>query len=153
MSGDCEQRLQFEMGLYKAYFPTDRVYVSTHFWFKTLENGRVQAGISAYAARLLTDLFRIDWKINAGDRLEIEQVLGEVESTKASSELYSPLAATVTAVNAASVDDPSAVSLEPYENWLLEFDAMPAETMTPDEYIRFLADGWEETVKLLKGQV
>jgi len=140
------------MGLYKATFPTDRVYVSTHFWFKTIADGRVQAGISAYAARLLTDLFRIDWKIKVGDKLEIEQVLGEVESTKASSELYSPLAATVLAVNAAAVDDPSAVSLEPYENWLLEFDAPPADTMSPDEYIRFLAEGWEETVKLLKGQ-
>src|ERR1700760_727445 len=103
------------MGLYKAYFPTDRVYVATHFWFKQIEPGRVQAGISAYAAPLLTDLFRVGLGIKARDTLAVEQVLGEVESTKASSELYSPLAAKVLAVNAAAVDEPSAVSLEPYE--------------------------------------
>lgn len=153
MADGCGDRLLFEMGLYKAYFPKDLVYVPTHFWFKPVEGGRYRAGISAYAARLLTDLFRIDWKVKVGDKLELEQVLGEVESTKASSELYSPLAATVTAVNKASVDEPSDVSLEPYENWLLEFDGLPAETMNADQYIAFLAEGWDETVKLLKGQV
>lgn len=152
MAGGCDNRLLFEMGLYKAYFPTDLVYVSTHFWFKPVD-GKYRAGISAYAGRLLTDLFRIDWKVKVGDKLEIEQVLGEVESTKASSELYSPLAAMVTAINSAAVNEPSDVSLEPYDTWLLEFDALPCETMSADEYIAFLAEGWDETVKMLKGQV
>ena len=81
MAGGCEERLLFEMGLYKAYFPTDLVYVSTHFWFKPVD-GKYRAGISAYAGRLLTDLFRIDWKVKVGDKLALEMPDGSIQVKK-----------------------------------------------------------------------
>lgn len=146
-------RLIFEMGLYKASFPVDLEYSESHFWFKTLENGRTRCGLSAYAARLLTDLFRIDWKVYTGEKIQCEQVLGEVESTKASSELYSPITGALTDINTAAVNDPSLLTIDPYEHWLLEFDARPEKPMPAEAYVAFLAAGWDETVKMLKGQV
>ena len=79
--------------------------------------------------------------------------MGEVESTKASSELYAPITGVLTDINKAVVDDPSLLSIDPYEHWLLEFDAKPANAMDAKAYVAFLAAGWDETVKMLKGQV
>ncbi len=145
--------LIFEMGLYKALIPADLLYSETHFWFQIDDAGRTRCGLSSYAARLLTDLFRLDWSVKAGDALVAEQVLGEVESTKAVSELYAPISGTLQAINQAAVDDPSMLGVDPYQTWLFEFEGRPESAMTAQEYHAFLAAGWEETVKLLKGQV
>src|SRR4051812_46068017 len=141
------------MGLYKASIPTDLTYSEIHFWFQPREGGRTRIGLSAYAARLLTDLFRIEWKIYCGEQVQAEQLLGEVESTKASSELYAPMSGKLADINQAALDDPSLVSLDPYEHWLIEFEGKPDRALNPQEYIEFLAAGWDETVKMLKGQV
>ncbi|HYG73564.1 MAG TPA: glycine cleavage system protein H [Planctomycetota bacterium] len=152
MQSDCD-RFIFEMGLYKASIPKGLLYSEIHFWFQPSGPSRTRIGLTSYAARLLTDLFRIDWKVYAGEQVQAEQCLGEVESTKAASELYSPMSGKLVDINAAAVNDPSIVSLQPYENWLLEFEGVPERVMQPQEYIDFLAAGWEETVKMLKGQV
>jgi glycine cleavage system H protein len=148
----CE-RLIFEMGLYKASFPPDLAYSEIHFWFEPRAGNRTRIGLTAYAARLLTDLFRIEWKVYSGENVQAEQLLGEVESTKASSELYAPMSGKLCDINQAVLDDPSLVGLDPYEHWLLEFEGSPDRSLTPQEYLAFLAAGWEETVKMLKGQV
>lgn len=153
MSEQSCDNIMFEMGLYKAYFPKDLLYSEIHFWFKAHETGRTRVGLTAYAARLLNDLFRIEWKVYVGETILLEQMLGEVESAKAASELYTPMAGKLADINTAVLDDPSLVSLEPYAHWLLEFEGEPQNPMTPDAYSAFLAAGWEETVKMLKGQV
>ncbi len=144
--------LIFEMGLYKASIPSDLLYSEIHFWYRVGDNGRTQCGLTAYAARLLTDLFRLDWVVKEGDAIECEQVLGEAESTKAVSELYAPMSGALVAINQAAVDDPSMLGVAPYTTWLFEFDGRPTTAMSAQEYVDFLALGWDETVKLLKGQ-
>src|SRR2546430_554304 len=114
--------LIFEMGLYKAVIPADLLYSEIHFWFSLGENGRTQCGLTSYAAGLLTDLFRLDWSVKEGDAIEAEQVLGEVESTKAVSELYAPMSRKLIAINAQAVDDPSMLGVDPYVTWLFEFE-------------------------------
>ena len=128
-------------------------YSEIHFWFQPREKGRTRIGLSAYAARLLTDLFRIEWKVYYGENVQAEQLLGEVESTKASSELYAPMSGKLAEINQAVLDDPSLVGLDPYEHWLLEFEGAPDRQLSPQEYMDYLAAGWDETVKMLKGQV
>jgi glycine cleavage system H protein len=146
------ERLVFEMGLYKATFPKDLMYSDIHFWFKPSGDNRTRIGLTAFAARLLADLFRIDWKVYVGENIQPEQVLGEVESTKAASELYAPMSGKLSDVNSAVVDDPSLVSLDPYDAWLLEFEGVPQHALDPQGYVAFIADGWDETVKIMKGQ-
>ena len=145
--------LIFEMGLYKALIPQDRLYSETHFWFQVQEDGRTRCGLTAYAARLLTDLFRLDWIVKTGDMVELDQVLGEVESTKAVSELYSPIGGELIAVNSAAVIDPSMLGVAPYDTWLFEFNGLPESALTAPDYVTFLAAGWDDTVRMLKGQV
>ncbi len=145
--------LIFEMGLYKAVIPADLLYSEIHFWFRIGDNNRTQVGLTSYAGRLLTDLFRLDWAVKSGDAIQSEQVLGEVESTKAVSELYAPMSGALLAINQAAVDDPSMLGVDPYSTWLFEFEGRPGVAMSAQEYVAFLASGWEETVKLLKGQV
>ena len=146
------ERLVFEMGLYKATFPTDLTYSEIHFWFQPREGNRTRIGLTAYAARLLTDLFRIEWKVYVGENIQGEQLLGEVESTKAASELYAPMTGKLLDINSAAVDDPSLLTVDCYDAWLLEFEGKPDRPLDATAYVAFLASGWEETVKMLKGQ-
>ena len=142
----------FEMGLYKAELPQRLRYSEIHFWFE-IEKGQTRCGLSSYAVRLLGDVFRLEWSVRPGDAVEIFAPLGEIESTKASAELYAPLPGTLGAINQDLVDDPSRIALDPYASWLLEFEAEPREAMSAREYRQFLARGWEEIQKLLKGQI
>ncbi|HYF52154.1 MAG TPA: biotin/lipoyl-containing protein [Planctomycetota bacterium] len=144
--------LIFEMGLYKATFPRRLKYSPMHFWFRT-ENNLTRIGLSSYANRLLSDLFRVDWKVKPAEHIDAEQPIGEVESTKATSELYAPMSGRLSNVNVQVVQEPSVVSVDPYSAWLLEFEGSPQSAMTAEEYVAYLGEGWEETVKLLKGQM
>jgi glycine cleavage system H protein len=148
-----DHSLIFEMGLYKAAIPLRLRYSPIHFWFDTTVPGKTRCGLTSYANRLLSDLFRIEWNVCPADNIQDEQLLGEVESTKASSELYAPMAGKLIGINAAAVNDPSLLSIDPYAAWLLEFEGAPPMSMSAQEYVAFLSEGWDETVKLLKGQL
>ena len=153
-----EEAICFEMGLHRAPLPGHLRYCDIHFWFEPLPadaNGpaRTRVGLTSYAARLLSDVFRLEWTVKAGETLHEAQALGEIESTKASSELYSPMAGKLLAINEAMAKDPDPLSLDPYAAWLLEFEGHPQASMDVSEYKKFLEDGWDETQKLLKGQM
>ncbi len=64
-------------------------------------------------------------------------MIGEIESTKSVSELFSPVSGTVTEVNQAAVDDPSVVNSDPFgAGWLLKVDVTSTgpPVMTAEEY-------------------
>lgn len=146
----------FEMGLYQAALPVRLKYSDIHFWMDTFETAagpRTRLGLTAYAMRLLDDVFRLDWKVVPGQTVDEAEVLGEIESTKASSELYAPMAGKLSAVNKVVLEKPSLLGIEPYDHWLLEFEGQPGACLDAEGYRKFLAEGWEETQKLLKGQV
>ena len=146
----------FEMGLYQAALPVRLRYSDIHFWFDTRTlDGRelTRCGLTSYAARLLADVFRLEWKVYVGQGLADAEHLGEIESTKANSELYSPMAGKLADINSSVVDDPSQIGIGPYDAWFLEFEGAPGASMNAAEYHKFLADGWEETQMMLKGQM
>jgi glycine cleavage system H protein len=137
------------MGLYKAKIPSGLLYSPIHFWLEPVEN-RTRCGLTSYAMRLLGDVFRLEWKIQVGEPLAPAQLLGEIESTKAASELYAPLSGKVLALNDVVVGDPSSMSVDPYGAWLLEIDGWPQNALRPAEYVAFLASGWEKTMQMFK---
>jgi glycine cleavage system H protein len=108
-----------------ADIPEDRLYSDDHEWVDVqssieLPADPVRIGISRIAADSLGDLVFIDLP-EADAEVTAQQSCGEVESTKAVSELIAPVSGTVTAVNAAAVDDPTLVSTDPYgAGWLFE---------------------------------
>jgi glycine cleavage system H protein len=108
-----------------ADIPEGRLYSDDHEWvavqsIEDIPTEPVRVGISRVAADNLGDLVFID--LPAVD-LEVtaEQSCGEVESTKAVSDLIAPVSGTVTDINTAAVDDPTLVSADPYgAGWLFE---------------------------------
>jgi glycine cleavage system H protein len=148
--------LTFEMGKFVAEFPTDRRYAKNHMWAED-RNGAIRFGFSAYAVRLLQDVYFLDWTVDAGVSLREKQEIGNIESKKAESSLYSPVAGTLQQFNGELLSDPSAINVDKYGNgWLFEMQpADPANVplLTPQEYLLHLAAVWEVTQRTIKGQM
>lgn len=144
--------LVFMMGKYAAHIPADRLYSPKHLWFR--RHGDVyRVGFTAYSVRLLQDVYFLDWAVDAGTELRQAQEVGEIESSKALSTLYSPCAGRLTQFNEQLLDDPSAINTDCYDaGWLYELETV-ADMLTPAEYMQVLEDGWEDTQRLLKGQI
>jgi glycine cleavage system H protein len=148
--------LTFEMGKFIAEFPTDRRYAKNHMWGEE-RGGVIRFGFSAYAVRLLQDVYFLDWTIDAGVALKEKQEMGSIESKKAESSLYSPAAGTLQQFNGELLSDPSAINVDKYGGgWLFEIrpaDAANVPLLTPAQYIEHLAAVWEVTQRTIKGQM
>jgi glycine cleavage system H protein len=102
--------------------PTDRRYLQTHEWHK-LEGDTVTIGITQIAADELTDITFISLP-KVGDKLDANGRFGEIESVKATSDLYTGVAGTVSAVNDALNDNPGLVNQDPYDKgWMIKLKA------------------------------
>lgn len=102
----------------ELHFPDDLKYSDDHEWAKR-EDDNIRIGISDYAQDQLGDIVFVDLP-QAGTRFVKGEEFGTVESVKAVSELYMPLAGTVTAVNTELEDSPELVNQEPYVGgWML----------------------------------
>ena len=103
--------------------PAELLYAETHEWVHLAqENGDTIAtvGISAFAVEALTDLVYIQMP-DMGQSVATGDSFGEVESVKAVSDLYSPLAGEIVAVNSDLSDDLAALSQDPYgRGWIVK---------------------------------
>jgi len=99
--------------------PTDRKYLETHEWH--LASGdMVTIGITQFAADELTDITFVQLP-QVGEKVEANKRFGEIESVKASSDLYTGVSGTVTEVNAALSDNPGLVNRDPYgQGWMIK---------------------------------
>lgn len=101
--------------------PEDLLYAKTHEWLAIDNEGGDKVatlGISAFAVEALTDLVYIDLPA-VGRQVEAEQPFCEVESVKAVSDIYSPIAGEVTAVNETLPDNLEILGEDPYEQgWI-----------------------------------
>lgn len=144
--------LTFMMGEFAARIPSDRLYSPNHLWLAS-ENDHYRVGFTSYSVRLLQDVYFLDWSIDPRTTVREKQEIGEIESSKALSSLYSPAAGTVLEFNPALLDDPSAINTDNYDSgWLYEFSS-DVEFLTPEQYMQILEDGWEETQRMIKGQI
>jgi len=99
-------------------YPVDFKYTKDHEWIKvTGDAGRV--GITDYAQKQLGDVVYLELP-QVGRTLTQGESFGTVESVKAVSELYSPVAGAVVAVNTALAEKPEGVNADPHGNWLIE---------------------------------
>ncbi|MFK8111306.1 MAG: glycine cleavage system protein H [Rubripirellula sp.] len=141
------------MGDFSAEFPRDRYYANNHMWARQ-EADVWRFGLTAYAVRLLQDVYFLDWIVEQGDAVKHRAQIGSIESKKAESDLYSPAAGNVTAINDATLDDPSLINAEIYgEGWLFELSDVDATPLlTPDGYAEHLVQAWEVAQRTIKGQ-
>src|ERR1700722_901142 len=92
--------------------PDDLRYSTDHEWVR-VDGGRVRVGIMDYAQDALGDIVYVQLP-TVGSELTAGGPLGEVESTKSVSEIYAPLAGTVTAVNDDLSEGPERINQGPY---------------------------------------
>ena len=99
-------------------FPEDLRYTKEHEWARN-ESGRVRVGITDFAQDALGDVVYVDLP-EVGVVVEADRPFGEVESTKSVSDVFSPLAGTITERNPLIADRPELVNEEPYaDGWLV----------------------------------
>jgi glycine cleavage system H protein len=104
--------------------PENLRYSPEHEWVRA-EGTKVRVGITDYAQDALGDIVFVDLPA-VGSAVEAGAQLGEVESTKSVSEIYSPLGGTVVAVNDALTAAPERINQDPYgEGWLCELELAP----------------------------
>ena len=145
--------LTFMMGKFPAPLPADRRYCRNHMWCQPTGD-RLRFGFTAYAVRLMQDVYFLDWEVNADDPLSHKQKIGHLETSKALSDLFAPLAGTVAAFNPELLNDPSAINVDMYGNgWLFEMTGQDADSLSVQEYHDFLEAGWEKTQNMLKGHM
>ena len=102
--------------------PEDRHYTAEHEWARA-ENGRIVVGITDYAQDQLGDVVFVGLP-EVGATVEAGKPLGEVESTKSVSDVYSPVSGTVIETNSLLETSPELVNEDPYgRGWLVRIDA------------------------------
>lgn len=105
-----------------ASTPPDRKYSESHEWHK-LEGDTVTIGITQFAVDELTDITYVELK-EVGDTIDASESIGEVESVKATSDIYSAVGGEIVEVNDELSDDPSLINSDPYhKGWLVRIRA------------------------------
>jgi len=100
--------------------PNDRKYLSSHEWHKQEDDGLVKLGVSQFAVDELTDVTYLEILKQNGP-IQAGEVFGEVESVKATSELYCGIDGEVVEINDAVVEEPSLLNEDPYDKgWLIK---------------------------------
>jgi glycine cleavage system H protein len=124
--------------------PSDLRYTRSHEWIRSLANGQVEVGITDHAQEALGDLVFVEVpqperRVSAGEACAV------VESVKAASDVYSPVAGRVIAANSELAQRPELLNHDPYgEGWLMRVELDPsaagaAALLTAAEYAQFLA--------------
>jgi len=123
--------------------PNDLFYAETHEWVRLNDDGTVSVGITDHAQEQLGDLVfvetpEIDKDVSAKDAVAV------LESVKAASDIYAPVAGKILDANTALVDEPELVNSDPYnEGWLFTINPEDAteveELMDHEAYESFVA--------------
>jgi glycine cleavage system H protein len=101
--------------------PDDLRYSADHEWIR-VDGTHVRVGITDYAQDALGDIVYVELPA-VGTDVTPGGPLGEVESTKSVSEIYAPLAGTITAVNDALTAGPEKINQDPYgDGWICELE-------------------------------
>lgn len=116
-----------------ATFPAHLRYTAEHEWID--DSIPTTIGITDTATEALGDIVYLELP-SVGEDIVAGAVIGEVESTKSVSELFSPVTGVVTEVNQTAIDDPSVVNADPYgDGWLMKVQvSAEGELLDADAY-------------------
>ena len=125
--------------------PADLRYTRSHEWLRSLPDGTIELGITDHAQQSLGDLVFVEVP-EAGRRLAAGDACAVVESVKAASDVYSPVAGEVTAGNPQLTSQPDLINRDPYgEGWILRLKPSgsggAAETLDAAAYEAAIAAG------------
>jgi len=100
-------------------YPADLRYTKSHEWLRTLQDGTIEVGITDHAQQALGDLVFVEVP-EAGRHLAAGDACAVVESVKAASDVYSPIAGEVTTGNPKLATEPELINRDPYgAGWIM----------------------------------
>ena len=105
--------------------PADLKYTASHEWVRAEADGSVTVGITDHAQEALGDLVFIELPAK-GRQLSAGEACAVVESVKAASDIYAPVAGSVVDVNQSVSDTPESVNADAYGNWLFRLQPQNA---------------------------
>ena len=121
----------------------ERRYTETHEWI-TEEGGVATVGITDYAQAQLGDVVFLELP-RAGAKVVAGESFGVIESVKAASDLYAPVAGTITEVNERLAQNPELVNREPYgDGWLIKLTmsgSLPDKLLDEEGYTKLTEAG------------
>ncbi len=122
-----------------ATFPANLRYTAEHEWVD--DSIPTTIGITDTATEALGDIVYLELP-SVGEAIVAGAVIGEVESTKSVSELFSPVSGTVIEVNRAAIDDPAIVNADPYgDGWLMKVQVTEEGELLDAEAYEALSQG------------
>ena len=125
-------------------YPADLRYTKSHEWLRKLPDGSIEIGITDHAQQALGDLVFVEVP-ETGKALAAGDACAVVESVKAASDVYSPVAGEVTAGNPKLAAEPELINRDPYgEGWILRIKpsgGKAAETFDAAAYEAVVAAG------------
>ena len=104
--------------------PTDLRYTASHEWVRTESDGSLTVGVTDHAQEALGDVVFLELP-EAGRVVAAGEAIAVIESVKAASDIYAPVAGEIIASNEAGVDAPESVNADAYAAWL--FKIKPAD--------------------------
>ncbi|WLD58577.1 glycine cleavage system protein GcvH [Salinispirillum sp. LH 10-3-1] len=124
--------------------PADRKYTATHEWLKADTDGVYLMGITDHAQELLGDIVFVELP-EEGREVAAGEEIAVIESVKAASDIYAPVAGTIVAVNEALTDSPDTVNDDAHSaGWILRLQPSNAADvdalLSADDYTQSLAD-------------
>jgi glycine cleavage system H protein len=122
--------------------PGDLLYTKDHEWLRREEDGSVTIGITDHAQSSLGDLVYVELP-EVGQDVDDGGEMAVVESVKAASDVYAPIAGNIAAINEDLADNPEAINSDPYgDGWIVRLTPSDgvdeSALMTPDDYQQFI---------------
>ena len=124
--------------------PTDLKYSKEHEWIRTVSDSEVVIGITTFATESLGDVVYLDLP-EVGIEVEQFSKIGEIESVKAVSDLYTPIGGKVVERNEDAIENPEKVNDDPYgDGWLIKVSIRDKseldKLLSAPEYESFIAE-------------
>ncbi len=121
--------------------PTDLRYTASHEWVRTEADGTLTIGVTDHAQEALGDVVFLELP-EAGRVVTAGESIAVIESVKAASDIYAPVAGEIIAANQEAVDAPESVNTDAYAAWL--FKIKPANAAAVDALLD--AAGYEAAI-------
>lgn len=109
--------------------PADLKYTESHEWIQASDDGVITIGITDHAQAALGDLVFVELP-EVGAELDAQDPCAVVESVKAASDIYAPIAGSVVEVNEMLVDEPEKINDDPYaDGWIFKLKLADASSL------------------------
>ncbi|WP_251358722.1 glycine cleavage system protein GcvH [Kangiella sp. TOML190] len=127
-----------------SQIPAELKYVSSHEWIRHEGEGVVTVGITDHAQELLGDVVFVEAP-ETDEEVAADDEIAVVESVKAASDIYAPIAGTIIEVNEELEDSPELVNSDPYgDGWMFKMELADVgdldKLLSAEEYAEEIAD-------------